>query len=154
MLSLARNPCDRSVLKLSPPTLVPSTLLSLAISHGALSHARGVTRVTIEETGIVRPESDRNDKTLLDACSVFVPTQAQVIRYFAHAVPVPSIVTSHDRYTPCASTGTLTFADGFSGTWILCSDGSARIDWQAGGFVYLLYQPNRWRDPFAPYDQP
>lgn len=142
------------MVKLSPPTLAAALLLCLAISHGALSQARGVTRVTIEETGMVRPESDRNDKKLLDACSVFVPTQAQVTRYFAHAVPVPSIVTSHDRYSPCASTGKLTFADGFSGTWILYSDGSARIDWQAGGFVYLLYQPNRWRDPFAPYDPP
>jgi hypothetical protein len=142
------------VVKFGLHVLASASLLCLAVLQCTASQARDVTRVTIEQTGTVRPESDRNDVTLIDLCRTFIPTTSQVVRYFAHAVPVPSVVTSHDRYSPCAAKGKVMFADGFSGAWWLYSDGSARIDWEAGGFVYLLHQPNRWRDPFAPYRQP
>ncbi|BCQ25575.1 hypothetical protein NK8_37530 [Caballeronia sp. NK8] len=118
-----------------------------------ISLARGIKVVTIDEVGIVRPESDQKDEALIVWCRAFRPTFSQVRRYFANAVPVPPVVTSHDRYSPCAAKGTVTFKDGFRADWILYSDGSARIDWQAGGHVYLLLKDNKWHDPIGSYDQ-
>lgn len=116
------------------------------------SSAREIEKVTIKEVGIVRPESNQNDHSLTDWCRAFHPTSSQLRRYFANAVPVPSVVTSHDRYSPCAAKGTVTFKDGFRADWILYSDGSARIDWEAGGHDYLLFKDNKWNDPVGSYD--
>jgi hypothetical protein len=126
-------------------------LISLAGSDTAL--AREIRSVNIEKSGIIRPESEQTDEALLYWCNRFRPTLPQVRRYFANAVPVPPVVTSHDRYSACAAKGTITFKDGFRADWILYSDGSARIDWEAGGYVYLLFTDNKWYDPFGPYDK-
>ena len=128
-------------------------VLLIFLAYDGTALAREIKSVKIEKSGIIRPESDQTDEALLNWCKRFRPTLPQVRRYFANAVPVPSVVTSHDRYSACAAKGTITFKDGFRADWILYSDGSARIDWEAGGFVYLLYTDNKWYDPFGPYDK-
>ena len=130
-----------------------ATVLLIFLAYSGTALAREIKSVKIDESGIVRPESDQKDQVLIDWCRAFRPTVPQVRRYFANAVPVPSVVTSHDRYSPCAAKGTVTFKDGFRADWILYSDGSARIDWEAGGHVYLLYKDNKWHDPFGEYDK-
>lgn len=130
---------------------VVTLLVFVAYSGTAL--AREIKSVKIEKSGIIRPESDQTDEALLNWCKRFRPTLPQVRRYFSNAVPVPAYVSDHDRYSACAAKGTVTFKEGFRANWILYSDGSARIDWEAGGFVYLLLKDNKWIDPFGPYDK-
>jgi hypothetical protein len=125
--------------------------LSLACSGTAL--AREIESVKIEKSGIIRPESEQTDEALLYWCKRFRPTLPQVRRYFSKAVAVPAVVSDHDRYSACAARGTIKFKGGFRADWILYSDGSARIDWEAGGYVYLLFTDNKWYDPFGPYDK-
>lgn len=113
------------------------------------SHARNVRSVVINQTGMVQGTKDGEDPMLIRECGRFKPTPAQVRAYFSKAYPVPGFVLNHDRYSPCYATGTVEFADGFGGEWILYSSGSAGLEWAGGGGVYLLYKRNKWHDPFA-----
>jgi len=128
-------------------------ILLLSLACGGTALAREIKSLNIEKSGIIRPESEQTDEALIHWCKDFRPTLPQVRRYFSNAVPVPAVVSDHDRYSPCAAKGTVTFKDGFRADWILYSDGSARIDWQAGGHVYLLLKDNKWYDPIGSYDQ-
>ncbi|MFA8328993.1 hypothetical protein [Burkholderia ubonensis] len=110
------------------------------------TQARTVRKVTIDETGL---NLDTQDSNLTEGCKKFKPTINQVRHYFEKAYPVESHTITTERYSPCYTTGTITFSDNSSGKFQLYSGGTSTLFWSRGGAVNLLYKKNKWRDPFA-----
>ncbi len=108
--------------------------------------ARTIRALKIEKTGLDFGKDLRNPP---DMCKTFKPTRAQVKRFFEKAYPIPDIVVTKDRYTPCHATGTIEFSDGFAGTWIVYSAGTAVLEFDFGGSTALFYKDRRWYDPTA-----
>ncbi|WP_143331390.1 hypothetical protein [Burkholderia ubonensis] len=80
--------------------------------------------MTIDETGL---NLDTQDSNLTEGCKKFKPTINQVKHYFEKAYPVESHTITTERYSPCYTTGTITFSDNSSGKFQLYSGGTSRI---------------------------
>ncbi|WP_333994680.1 hypothetical protein [Burkholderia orbicola] len=93
--------------------------------------------MTIDETGL---NLDTQDSNLMEGCKKFKPTINQVRHYFEKAYPVESHTITTERYSPCYTTGTITFSDNSSGKFQLYSGGTSTLFWSRGGSVNLLYK--------------
>lgn len=117
--------------------------MSSADANGTIK--RKIENLTIESSGLSLNESD---EMMVSACKRFRPTFRQLRSFFLSSYPVPGVYMANDFYSDCYATGTISFNDNkSSGKWILYSTGVARIDWNHGGNVYLLYKRNKWHDP-------
>ncbi|RQV23105.1 hypothetical protein DF132_15100 [Burkholderia cenocepacia] len=110
--------------------------------------ARGVKAVTVEHSG---QTSTPDDPLTRDACKNFTPTVDQLKRFFSRAAPIDGRFVAHDYYSPCHSSGTVSFPDGSSGRWRVYSSGTASLTWASNGNTVYLYngRHNGWHDPFA-----
>lgn len=107
------------------------------------AHARSVTKIVIEATGL----SEISD--IVHTCEVFKPTKAQLRRYFSRAYPVDHYWRPKKFYSPCHARGTVEFSDGNSGAWYVSSSGLGEILWTVKGRTIVFYPSNGWRDPFV-----
>jgi hypothetical protein len=121
----------------------------LICTNSYLAHSRTVKSIAITKSGeTAQGYKDKGDTWLISQCASFKPTVKQVVLFFSKAYPVPPVIVNHDRDSPCYAEGTIEFADGFSGKWILYSGGTAGLQWTRGGGVDLLYKQTKWNDPF------
>lgn len=104
--------------------------------------AREVKAVSITSIGLTK------DKDASDTCRNFKPSLSQVRDYFSKAYPVPTKWSVHTYYSPCYAEGTIEYADGNRGTWMLSSSGISGIQWAQQGGELLFYETNPWYDPF------
>ncbi|MBZ5790166.1 hypothetical protein K8353_08590 [Burkholderia contaminans] len=114
----------------------------------AISQARGVSTVTVEQSG---QTSAPDDPLTRDACRNFTPTVDQLKRFFSRAAPIDGKFVAEDYYSPCNSSGTVSFPDGSSARWRVYSSGTASLTWASSGNTAYLYngRHNGWHDPFA-----
>jgi hypothetical protein len=124
--------------------LVRTLLISvtLAATSHAIGQERKISKLTINESGMSLNEKD---ETSVLTCKGFHPTRRQISNFFLKSYPVPGAYMAHDLYSDCYATGEISFSDNKSfGKWILYSTGIAKIEWEFGGDVYLLYKKNKW----------
>lgn len=113
------------------------------------SVAREVTRIGVEATGLYEHDSD---PTVSIDCKKFRPTVRQIKHFFSRAYPVEGYVFMHSKYSPCYAKGSIDFADGHFGKWVLSSGGAASLTFNRGDHVTVYYPRNEWIDPFDAYD--
>lgn len=126
-------------------------ILLIAATLAATSHAIGqerkISKLTINESG---KSLNEKDETSILTCKGFQPTGRQVRNFFLKSYPVPGAYMAHDFYSDCYATGEISFNDNKSfGKWMLYSTGVAKIEWEFGGSVYLLYKKNKWYNPMG-----
>jgi hypothetical protein len=107
------------------------------------ANARTPSSITVSSIG------QSKDRSAADACRDFRPTRAQIKTYFSRAYPVDVYWSAQTYYSPCYARGTVEYADGNRGTWILKSSGIVVIQWARNGETVLFYPRNGWHDPFA-----
>ncbi|MDM0078041.1 hypothetical protein QTH90_26765 [Variovorax sp. J2P1-59] len=126
--------------------LVLAAAAIFCVSH-ATGQERKILKLEIKNLGMSLNEGD---ETSVATCRDFRPTARQVRNFFLRSYPVPGAYMAHDLYSDCYAIGEITFNDNKSfGKWILYSTGVARIDWDFGGEVYLLYRKNKWYNPMG-----
>lgn len=112
------------------------------------SYAREVKHIDIKETGI----SDKKDseESGINQCEEFKPQKAQLIHFFRLAREEKEYGSAlHEYYSPCITTGTVSFKDGTSGDWKLRSSGLATVFFNNGETSTFFYRNNKWKDPYA-----
>ncbi|MFC0139401.1 hypothetical protein ACFFJN_04405 [Erwinia mallotivora] len=124
--------------------LMPAFLFFISVG----TESRGVSHVEIYKTGI--PYEGRRTEALIRDCAVFKPTKEQIIHFFNVAKKYEeSVGLLHDFYSPCISTGSVTFKDGLSGTWVLQSSGLASFFIDGEKKATFFTRNNKWDDPFG-----
>lgn len=113
-------------------------------------YAREIKDIKIEKYGLSEILQDPPS----EGCKDFKPTVGQVRYFFSKAYPVDSYLSVQTFYSLCYAEGTIEYADGNRGTWVLRSSGIAGIEWERSGRVVLFYGHNKWYDPFVgTYDE-
>lgn len=126
-----------------------STCLACFGFLSASCFAREVKRITIEAAGLYEHDTD---PTVPIDCKEFRPTARQIKHFFSRAYPVEGYVFMHSKYSPCYAKGSIDFADGHFGKWVLSSGGAASLTFNRGDHVTVYYPKNEWNDPFGAYD--
>ncbi|MFZ4832437.1 hypothetical protein [Rouxiella sp. Mn2063] len=116
-------------------------ILSVISIH---AEARVVRDVEIKKTGITY------EKKHTEECEAFRPIKEQVIHFFNSAKELKEAGSLlHEYYSPCIATGSVTFKNGLSGTWVLQSSGFASFFVGGKEKAIFFYRGNKWEDPFG-----
>lgn len=87
------------------------------------------------------------DENIKEECSKFQPTREQILKFFNKAQRVEGFVVTKDRYTPCFTSGQITWRNGSSASWNLYSSGTASLLLDNGETIYLYQRDYHWFDP-------
>lgn len=121
-----------------------TTLILATISTSVSS--KDVNNVEILSIGIAYEGHSETEK---EGCKLFRPTKEQIINFFKNAQePEYGGSVEHKYYSPCISTGTVTFTDGTSGEWTIQSSGFGYATFGDKKSINFFYKDNNWVDPF------
>lgn len=84
-----------------------------------------------------------------EGCALFRPTKEQLIDYFNQATRMDEGGSiGHQHYSPCITTGKVTFEDGNSVSFTLQSSGFTSGNFGNKEAIYFFHKDNKWYDPF------